>query len=105
MRRTPPPPTPTPPLRPANKYQWLIRSCDPAGPNRPLGPVDVYAVLAAFEVTCPATAHAVKKLLCAGIRRAGQPRATDLREAQQALDRAIDMAAEADSTADTLETE
>lgn len=29
---------------------------------------DVYDVLVAFNVTCPAAAHAIKKLLCAGLR-------------------------------------
>lgn len=33
--------------------------------------IDVYAVLEAFQVTCPARQHAIKKLLCAGIRGKG----------------------------------
>lgn len=33
--------------------------------------VDVYAVLEAFRVTCPARGHAIKKLLCAGLRGKG----------------------------------
>ena len=53
--------------------------------------VDVYDVLTAFNVTCPATAHAVKKLLCAGRRGGGKNRLQDLAEAQQALVRAIDL--------------
>lgn len=30
--------------------------------------VDVYDVLDAFEITCPALAHALKKALCTGTR-------------------------------------
>jgi hypothetical protein len=33
--------------------------------------VDIYAVLEAFAVTCPARQHAIKKLLCAGLRGKG----------------------------------
>lgn len=33
--------------------------------------VDVYAVLEAFGVTCSARQHAIKKLLCAGLRGKG----------------------------------
>ena len=52
--------------------------------------VDVYSVLEAFSVTCPATQHAVKKLLCAGIR--GQKSTTqDLEEARESITRAIQM--------------
>jgi hypothetical protein len=52
--------------------------------------VDVYAVLVAFAVTCPATAHAVKKLLCAGQRGKGSIHA-DLVGARAAVDRAIEI--------------
>ncbi len=52
------------------------------------GQVDVYSVLVGFGVTCPATAHAVKKLLCAGVRDKGS-RLQDLEEAKVALERAI----------------
>ena len=52
--------------------------------------VDVYAVLEAFNVTCPARQHAIKKLLCAGIR--GKADETqDIEEAKDAVDRAIQM--------------
>jgi hypothetical protein len=53
-------------------------------------PADVYAILLAYGVTCPATAHAIKKLLCAG-RRGHKSRIQDLTEAQQTLVRAIDL--------------
>ena len=52
--------------------------------------IDVYSVLEAFEVSCPARAHAVKKLLCTGIRGKGDA-LQDLREAQDAVSRAIDL--------------
>jgi hypothetical protein len=54
------------------------------------GKVDVYAVLDAFNVTCPARQHAVKKILCAGLR--GNKDATiDLEEAADAVNRAMQM--------------
>ena len=54
------------------------------------GKADVYAVLEAFAVTCPARQHAIKKLLCTGIRGKGDS-SQDLREARDAVDRAIQM--------------
>ncbi len=54
---------------------------------------DVYDVLRAFEVNCPATAHAAKKLLCAGIR-GHKSRRQDLIEARIAIERAIEMEGE-----------
>lgn len=54
------------------------------------GKADVYAVLDAFQVTCPARQHAIKKLLCAGIRNKGTC-LQDLTEARDAIDRAIQM--------------
>ena len=54
------------------------------------GRADVYAVLEAFSVTCPARQHAVKKLLCSGIRGKGDV-LQDLQEARDAIDRAIQM--------------
>lgn len=55
-----------------------------------LGQVDVYAVLDAFDVACPARQHAIKKLLCTGIRGKGDVM-QDLREARDAITRAIQM--------------
>ncbi len=52
--------------------------------------VDVYAVLKAFNVTCPAIAHATKKLLCAGGRGKGDVLA-DLKGALAAVNRAIEL--------------
>jgi hypothetical protein len=54
------------------------------------GYADVYAVLEAFAVTCPARQHAIKKLLCSGIRGKGDL-IQDLKEARDAIDRAIQM--------------
>lgn len=56
------------------------------------GKIDVYAVLMAFEVTCPARQHAIKKLLCSGIRGKGDTM-QDLTEARQAITRAINLEA------------
>ena len=54
------------------------------------GQADVYAVLDAFDVTCPARQHAIKKLLCAGLR--GKADVTqDLKEALDAVERAVQM--------------
>lgn len=53
--------------------------------------VDVYAVLVAFGVTCPATQHAIKKLLCAGGRGKGD-RVSDLTGALAAVNRAVELA-------------
>ncbi len=55
--------------------------------------VDVYDILRAFNVTCPATQHAVKKLLMPG-QRGGKSVTQDLREAMASVRRAIDMAGE-----------
>lgn len=52
--------------------------------------VDVYAVLEAFGVTCPAIAHCVKKLLMPGQRGKGDKMA-DLKGAMAALNRAIEL--------------
>jgi hypothetical protein len=54
------------------------------------GKVDVYAVLEAFDVKCGARQHAIKKLLCSGIRGKGSC-LQDLREARDAVERAIQM--------------
>lgn len=52
--------------------------------------VDVYEVLEAFNVTCPARQHALKKLLCAGLRNKGSVM-QDLREAEACVRRAMKM--------------
>ena len=52
--------------------------------------VDVYDVLRAFSVTCPATQHAVKKLLCPGLRGAKSAE-QDIEEAANSCRRAIEL--------------
>tara|TARA_R110000868_G_scaffold127605_2_gene335404 strand:+ start:2242 stop:2520 length:279 start_codon:yes stop_codon:yes gene_type:complete len=49
---------------------------------------DVYDVLEGFDVSCNARGHAIKKLLCSGIRGKGDC-LQDLIEAGQAVERAI----------------
>jgi hypothetical protein len=48
-----------------SKYLRKIHSAD--GTGEPIQ-VDVYCVLEAFGVSCPARQHAIKKMLCAGLR-------------------------------------
>lgn len=57
------------------------------------GSIDVYDVLNAFAVTCPATQHAIKKLLMPG-KRGHKSERGDLLEARASIDRAIDLARE-----------
>lgn len=66
-----------------NKYHRTIK-------HLKNGKVDVYSVLDAFGVKCPARQHAIKKLLCAGIRGKGDE-TQDLTEARDAIDRAIEL--------------
>lgn len=56
--------------------------------------VDVYDVLVAFNVTCPAIQHAVKKLLCPG-QRGTKDAMQDLQEARFSIDRAMQLLAAA----------
>lgn len=69
----------------ANKYEREIS--DRQGN---IATVDVYDVLKAFNVTCPATQHAIKKLLCSGIR-GHKDLTTDLIEAKESIVRAIEL--------------
>lgn len=69
-----------------NKYHREVRSI--VAPTNYVT-IDVYSVLTAYEVSHPAIAHAVKKLLLAG-QRGQKSRLTDLREARDALSRAIE---------------
>ena len=52
--------------------------------------VDVYDVLKAFEVTCPALQHLTKKSLCAGIR-GHKTLAVDLQDIHDSSIRAIQL--------------
>ena len=70
---------------PSNKYKRELT--DRQGNS---ATIDVYDVLQAFNVTCPATQHAVKKLLCTGIR-GHKDGNTDLLEARESITRAIEL--------------
>lgn len=71
------------------KYTRKVWFWDEAGNRHPV-PIDVYDVLAAFGVTCPAVQHAVKKLLCAGLR-GHKDLGKDLAEAIESVERAIEL--------------
>ena len=55
--------------------------------------VDVYRVLSLFDVKSHAVGHAIKKLLCAGLRGA-KGYEQDLLEAKASIDRELAMLAE-----------
>ena len=63
-----------------NKYQRQVPSTT----------IDIYDVLKAWGVTCPATQHAIKKLLQPG-ERGHKDKLTDLREALASIERAIEI--------------
>jgi hypothetical protein len=73
----------------ANKYAKQV--CESLG-DAGRGPilVDVYDVLAAFQVSFPAAQHAVKKLLCPG-QRGVKDAMQDLSEARSSIDRAMQL--------------
>ena len=73
-----------------NKYHRVVRDL-----HQPIiqATVDVYSVLEAFRVECPARQHAIKKLLCAGLRGKGDAM-QDLQETLQAVSRAIELQSE-----------
>lgn len=89
VKPTKPPEAPTP--DPKTKYLRDIYPVDGTAHTDANGKqfvrIDVYSVLRAFGVDHP-TGHAVKKLLCAGMRGKGD-RVQDLTEAKVAIDRAI----------------
>lgn len=70
------------------KYRRVVRDVDATGQVKGFAIVDVYEVLEAFGVVCPARAHAIKKLLAAGSRDKGDA-VQDLQEAVVAVERAI----------------
>lgn len=78
-----------------SKYERTIFSRD--GHNSIT--VDVYNVLDAFDVKCSATQHAIKKLLCAGIRGKND-KVGDLTEAIDAIKRAITLSGHRESDQD-----
>jgi hypothetical protein len=70
-----------------NKYHRKI--CGLAAHGGGSVVVDVYSVITAFKVISPGTQHAIKKLLCAGLRSKGSS-VQDLRESIDAIKRAIE---------------
>ena len=75
-----------------------LRKIVSAQDNQVTAMIDVYAVIVAFKVTCPARAHAIKKLLCCGNRDKGSEMA-DLLGVEAAVARAIELQAMRDSEA------
>lgn len=73
------------PKPPENKYEREI-----ANASKEAIYVDVYDVLMAYEVKNPALAHAIKKMLCTGIR-GYKDFNQDIDEAIQALERAKEL--------------
>ena len=65
--------------------------------------IDVYRVLELFGVTNPCLQHAVKKLLCAGVRGV-KDQGKDIQEAIDSLQRALEMSNE-DKRQEALEGE
>ena len=63
-----------------NKYQRDLKGVT----------VDVYDVLEAFDVTCPALQHLIKKALCAGLR-GHKSTSTDIAEIVSASWRAYEL--------------
>lgn len=79
-----------------SKYLRAINPAD--GKGTPIR-VDVYEVILAFRVTCPARQHAIKKLLCAGTRDKGGT-LDDLIGCRAAIDRAIELEASSSVSSD-----
>jgi rubredoxin len=77
-----------------------LRSIHSAETGKPIGWVDVYEVLLAFNVTDPAVAHAIKKLLACGQRGKGDTIA-DLKGAIAAIKRAINFQERKDEQANS----
>jgi hypothetical protein len=79
------------PTHSGKKYLRLITGWDPVTGVTASILVDVYDVLAAFADPPAPRAHAIKKLLCAGVRGKGDL-VQDLTEARDAIDRDIQKA-------------
>jgi hypothetical protein len=75
-----------------NRYQRLITGKPVLDGDKPTGQlaIDVYDVLKAFNVTNPATQHAIKKLLASG-QRGYKDTQQDLEEAIQSIQRAKEL--------------
>lgn len=76
------------------KYLRTIKGWKLTDTDQPMTPgdlqVDAYAIIKACNITCPAQAHAVKKVLFAGTRSKGD-KLVDLEGAIAALHRAIEL--------------
>lgn len=68
------------PPKTINKYEKRIKNTT----------IDVYDVLVAFDVTCPAMQHAIKKCLMSG-QRGHKDTNQDKREAIQSIERSIEL--------------
>lgn len=66
--------------------------------------IDVYRVLELFGVTDPCLQHAIKKLLCAGVRGV-KDQSKDIQEAIDALNRSLEMRQEDDTGVAKVETQ
>ena len=73
-----------------SKYHRTITQTLPGDTHGCSVTVDVYDVLQAFGVDSPALQHAVKKLLCAGLRGAKSAE-QDIEEAASSCRRAIEL--------------
>jgi hypothetical protein len=73
-----------------SKYHRTLTQTLPGDTHGLSVTVDVYDVLQAFGVSCPAVQHAVKKLLCAGLRGAKSAE-QDISEAANSCRRAIEL--------------
>ncbi len=73
-----------------SKYHRTITQTLPGDTHGCSVTVDVYDVLQAFGVSCPALQHAIKKLLCAGLR-GGKSAEQDIGEAANSCRRAIEL--------------
>jgi hypothetical protein len=71
------------PTQTDNKYVRIIKGVD----------MDVYDVLKGFNVTCPAMQHAIKKMLCSGLR-GYKGTSQDKEEAIASIKRSIELDAE-----------
>lgn len=70
-------------MKDGNKYHREIIGLDGVKTT-----VDVYRVLDAFKTNCPATDHAIKKMLCAGLR-GHKDKITDYKNAIESLEGAL----------------
>lgn len=82
-----------PALSAGSKYKRMLRQTLPEGHPGASVICDVYDVLQAWDVTCPAIQHAVKKLLQPG-QRGSKSAVQDLREAIGSIERAIQLMGE-----------